>query len=85
MNQNRWGDEENICTVLGISKGTLTLLRESEYLKEGTHWRERDKIIGTELNTNNKEAQSIIYHLSWCREVISIWESRDAKLPGIRV
>ena len=77
MSSNQWLLEEDASKRLGVSAGTLQHWREVGYLKPGTHWRSADN------NSYMPWKPEVIYHLSWCKEIIEYWRNRDAPLSDL--
>ncbi len=74
MSSNQWLLEEEASRKLGVSSKTLQHWREIGYLKPGTHWRSAPG------QTSMPWKPDVIYHLSWCKEIIEYWRNRDAPL-----
>ena len=77
MVENIWLEEEDASKHLGVSQKTLQHWREIGYLKPGTHWRSSTSKDSLPWKPN------VIYHLSWCKEIIEYWRDRDAPISKI--
>ncbi|ABX08662.1 hypothetical protein [Prochlorococcus marinus] len=77
MKETQWLDEKVASKELGVSPATLKLWREVGYLKPGTHWRSAPHDDSLPWTPN------VIYHLSWCKEVIEYWKDKDAPITTI--
>ena len=77
MSSNQWLLEEDASRCLGVSSETLQHWREVGYLKPGTHWR------SAESNSSMPWKPEVIYHLSWCKEIIEYWRNRDAPVSDL--
>ncbi len=77
MSSHQWLLEEDASRRLGVSSKTLQHWREVGYLKPGTHWR------SAESDNAMPWKPDVIYHLSWCKEIIEYWRNRDAPLSDL--
>ena len=77
MDKSPWVNEEEASISLGLSEETLQKWREVGYLKPGTHWR----------SCPNEQPvpwkPKVIYHLSWCKEIIEYWREEDAPISSL--
>ena len=76
MNQNPWISEKEASQSFGVTEETLRSWREVGYLKPGTHWRSSSNSSGLPWSPE------VIYHLSWCKEVIEYWRDHDAPIKA---
>ena len=77
MSDNQWLGEEAASKHLGVSQKTLQHWREIGYLKPGTHWRSAN------IDNPLPWKPNVIYHLSWCKEIIEYWRDRDAPISDL--
>ena len=77
MSDNQWLTEEEASKYLGVSQKTLSSWREIGYLKPGTHWR------SSTSESSLPWKPEVIYHSSWCREIIEYWRDKDAPLADL--
>ena len=63
-----WLSEKEASEVLRVDEQSLELMRESGYLKPGSHWR----------SSNDPEQlpwkPKVFYFISGCKEVIEYWQ-----------
>ena len=72
-----WLSEKEASGVLGIDEQSLEALRESGYLKPGSHWRSSND--PNQLPWKPK----VFYLISGCREVIEYWQDNRASFDQI--
>tara|TARA_Y100001968_G_scaffold303791_1_gene318256 strand:+ start:240 stop:479 length:240 start_codon:yes stop_codon:yes gene_type:complete len=77
MNKSPWADEKETSQLLGVSQQTLREWREIGYLKPGTHWR------SSPSEESVPWTPKVIYHVSWCREIIEYWREEDAPVSNM--
>ncbi len=77
MSSNQWLLEEEASKRLGVTSKTLQIWREMGYLKPGTHWR------SAPVQHSMPWKPEVIYHFSWCKEIIEYWRNRDAPLSDL--
>ena len=77
MKESPWVTEEEASLRLGVTEKTLRKWREIGYLKPGTHWRSAPN------ETQIAWKPIVIYHLSWCKEMIDYLNDHDVPLSKI--
>ena len=71
MSDTTWLTQKEASQKLGVSEHTLQYWREVGYLKPGTHWR------SAPVSQAVPWKPTVIYHFSWCKEVIEYWREKD--------
>ena len=77
MLETPWVSESEASKRLGVTEVTLQKWREIGYLKPGTHWR------SSPFDQPIPWTPKVIYHLSWCKEIIEYWRDHDAPLSNM--
>ena len=83
MQESPWVNTREASTQLGVSEKVLKRWCELEYLKEGTHWKKHSpgQTLRKIIFLDNSKLD-IYFHVSWCKEEMNYWESRDAAIYG---
>tara|TARA_Y100001970_G_scaffold286901_1_gene410214 strand:- start:3933 stop:4172 length:240 start_codon:yes stop_codon:yes gene_type:complete len=77
MDHNPWVSQLVASSRLGVTEEKLEKWREVGYLKPGTHWR------SSPTKQKSPWSPEVIYHLDWCKEVVSYWEEHHAPIKDI--
>ena len=77
IENSKWLSEKEACEVLKVDEQILELLRETGYLKPGSHWK-----------SSNDPGQSawkpkVFYRISSCKEVIGYWTHQNTSVDQI--
>ena len=69
--KSNWLLEKDASEILRVDEQILGLLRESGYLKPGSHW--KSSTDPEQLPWNPK----VFYHISGCKEFLEYWEKES--------